>query len=229
MTKIILPSGMLEVLDRPQSFLKRDEVRLYPADVAADILKVHCAEKTDLIIIDFEAAGTETVGLCATIREDKELRCVSIIVVCDDRSPGRRDAAQCRANAVLTRPLSSGDLRENIRNLTSIAPRKEYRALLSVSTLGLYGASPFLCRSQNISASGMLIETEKPLSRGDRFECLFFVPPAVKVRTEAEVVRSSLRARGIGLVRYGLRFCDLAPDDRRAIESFVASSVGPGA
>ena len=231
MKKIILPSGMRLLLEQSRSFLSREDVRFYPADAAGDILRVHRAEKADLIILEFSSTGTGTKGFCATIREDGDLRSVSIIVVCDDTYPAREAAGQCRANAVLTRPLSAGVLADKAGELLSIAPRREYRVLLSISTLGLHGASPFFCRSQNISASGMLIETEKPLATGDRVECLFFVPPAVKVHTDAEVVRSIPQARGFGPMGYGIRFRDLAPDDRRAIASFVTSSMrrtGPG-
>ena len=52
---------------------------------------------------------------------------------------------------------------EKVGQLLEIPERKSYRVLLKVTINGRLTTETFYCSSQNISASGILIETEKTL------------------------------------------------------------------
>jgi len=68
-----------------------------------------------------------------------------------------------------------------------------------------------------------MIETAKPMGKGDVLSCSFFLPDFGQINSEAEIMRID---RSGEIHRYGIRFRHLDPKFREAIESFVAARSG---
>ncbi|HEX8960625.1 MAG TPA: PilZ domain-containing protein [Geobacteraceae bacterium] len=103
----------------------------------------------------------------------------------------------------------------------AIAPRKNYKVILKATVHGEAQDSAFLCTSQDLSSSGILIETDRDLNKGDRITFSFFLPGASKITADGEMVRSE--KKGDGTLHYGIRFIDLKEESRQAIEWFIDS------
>lgn len=73
--------------------------------------------------------------------------------------------------------------------VVNIPKREYYRAPISIKVNGKYESKPFLCYSENISASGMLFETDKILSKGDMILCSFILPDSTHIISSAEIIR----------------------------------------
>jgi c-di-GMP-binding flagellar brake protein YcgR len=101
-------------------------------------------------------------------------------------------------------------------NSQAIAPRKSYKVILKATVQGQDSA--FLCTSQDISASGILIETDRDLNKGDRITFAFFLPGASRIVADGEMVRSE---RNGDALHYGIRFVDIKEESRQAIERFI--------
>ncbi|HEX9021225.1 MAG TPA: PilZ domain-containing protein, partial [Nitrospirota bacterium] len=183
------------------------------------------AEKVDLIVALLDMPGMKSEQLYTAIREDGELRAVSLIILCPDDPVARERSAACKANMVLTLPLDVPQFVKHAQQFLDISLRGSYRVLLSVSVEGSARHKPFFCRSENISTTGLLLETDRDLQEGDRLTCSFFLPGSKQIIAAGEVVRRIERSGKSGARRYGVKFGRLKPDVKTAIEDFVAKKT----
>jgi DNA-binding response OmpR family regulator len=213
MKKIIFTDRVKQSIDL-DFFEEMSDFEMLTAYSNDDVLRIHRKEKAALIIIGLYGSGVSARQFCDQIREDGELRSVSIIMCCRDNGIEHREAVQCRVNAVLTLPLSAAILRGKVDELLSIPARCSFDAQFSARTSG--ASRPAIdCRTENISVTGMLIKADAELRRGDLLQyTLNLAPVARPFAVHAEVVRND---QG----RYGVRFSRLDPAARRAIEVLV--------
>jgi hypothetical protein len=67
----------------------------------------------------------------------------------------------------------------------------------------------------------MLIETERVLAKGDRVKCSFFLPGAMRMTTNGEIVRDLKQTAGSKNRQYGIKFSPLSLEAAAAIEDFI--------
>lgn len=221
MQKILVTNEVMTILLKERGFLDREGVKLFMAATNDDVLSVHRAEKANIIITTLHAPGMKSEELCSAIRSDGALRNVSIIMICPDNAADIERSAQCKANMVVTMPVDPSALLERVRQLLEISSRESYRVLVSVRVEGNNKDRPFFGRSGNISTTGMLIEAEKVLEKGDQLMCSFFLPGSAQIKTNGEIVRVMKQVGGSKAFQYGLRFSQLAAEAKAAIEDFV--------
>ena len=95
--------------------------------------------------------------------------------------------------------------------------RGNLRGLIKVILKGIFEKDFFFSTALNISASGILIETDKILAQGDKIVCSFILQH--KIHMTGEVVRAVSKATD--LYHYGVRFLNLDPNAKTQIEEFV--------
>ena len=221
MKKILIADVLKSLLAKEKSFLDRASVKLFTVATNDDMLAVHRAENVDLIISQLDMPGMENDRLYAAIRKDNILRKVSLIMLCNGKPGDRERAELCTANTVMTHPVDSALLLKKAQDLLDVSWRESYRVLLSVNITGTSKENAFFCRSENISTTGLLVETDRALKEGDRVVCSFFLPGARQIVAPGEIVRSIDSAQNAGQRRYGVKFGRLTPEARSAIEAFV--------
>ena len=221
MKKILISEGVLASIANETSFLRRSDIMLFTAATNDEVLALHRAERVDLIIIHLDMPGIKSEQLHSMIRNDRDLRAVSTILLCADNASDQTRCEACKPNAIMTLPISSALLIEKAQQLLSISWRESYRVLLNVNIEGSSKDSSFFCSSENISTTGILIETNKVLAKGDRVMCSFFLPGAKQIKTTGEIIRVTQKEPGSKLSRYGINFIKLNPEAKRAIEDFI--------
>jgi CheY-like chemotaxis protein len=197
-------------------FDELSNVEVFTAYSDADMLRIHRKEKAAVIFAELYGTGMGARELCAKIRDDSELRDVSIIVCCRDNEIERRDALRCRANAALTLPFRNDVLRQAVQEFLNIPSRGSFHAQFSAWTGGAERMA-IDCRTENISVTGMLIKANAELRRGDVLQYSLDLAPSSSFAVQAEVVRNDRD-------RYGVRFARIDPAARRAIEVLVSAS-----
>ena len=81
-------------------------------------------------------------------------------------------------------------------------------------------AIPFIGQILNLSATGMMLESDAPLDVNHEVSISFLVPGTrTRVKAAARVVR---RVKGDGTPRWGLRFTILESAVRQAVNLYVA-------
>ena len=219
--KILIAQDIHALLRQDSSFLARADLRVLVAATNDEMLKVHRAERADLIITDLDLPGMSSERLCGLIQQDAALRTASMIMACANTPESIRNSSQCRPNAVLLRPLHPVLLMAKARQLLDISARETIRVLLSARVQGRSPDGPFYCRTRNISATGMMIETDKHFAEGTRLSSQFYLPDAQSVRVTGTIVRIIQQTPGNEDYQYGLMFSDLTPETRQLLLDFV--------
>jgi len=221
MKKVLIADDVNTVLNEEKSFLAREGFKLISASTTDDVLALHRAEKVNLIIMGVDMPGMKCEDVCSLIRENQELRAVSLIILCPDNPAALGRTAKCGANVVMTLPVNAALLMEKAQQLLAIPSRESYRVLLTVKIVGSAKDNAFFCRSENISTTGILVETDKILAKGDRVLCSFFLPGSKQLKTSGEIIRVIKQAAGAKSHQYGIKFFQLDDEATSAIETFV--------
>lgn len=220
MKRVLIISHLRSLLEREQTILSRSEFSVDAAPTNDELLALHKAEKAAMIITELDPAGMRGDQLCSEVRAGDGKQNTAIILVCNNRPADIERVSRCGASAYLTRPVWPHHLTGKVSQLLSASERKSYRVLLQVTVEGNARDRYFMCTSRNISASGILIETDKALQTGDRIACSFFLPHSQRIVAHGEVAR--VVPKPDGNFQYGIRFTDLDQELCRAIEEFVS-------
>jgi DNA-binding response OmpR family regulator len=194
---------------------------VFEASSGRQALEIHRRESVDVIIMDLQMPGMDGEQVTRTIRADRTLRDVSILLVSEGTRPGLRERCLgAGANDFLPKPFKNTDLIARVSPLLNIAARK-HTALLAHVEVADNGPAiePFVARVVNLSTSGLLLEATAPLSEGRLVCAKFFVPgTAAQISATGKVAR---RANAGGAVRWGVRFTALDLAARRIIRDYV--------
>lgn len=220
MKKVLIAQDLKHLLQRENSFFSRADIQVLTAGTNDDLLDIHRSERVDLIITHLDLPGMSPERATARIREDAELRTVQLIMICANNRSAIEQCSRCRPNAVFLRPVNPSLLLSRAQRLLDISSRETSRLLITVSVEGSAEESIFFCQSRDVSASGMLIETDKTLPPGSRVVCSFSLPDSTRIQAAGEIVRSPKQASG-NLHLYGVKFVSLSSEEQTALETFI--------
>jgi CheY-like chemotaxis protein len=222
MKQVIIAESVLQAVGKSHTLFGRGGVTIYPVRTSEEIITLHRVNRVHLIITDFDLPEMGGMRLCSLIRGDTGLRDVSIVMVCKADLTAVAECKQAGANAVLTEPVDPAELFSRIAELLIIPHRQAMRALLRVSVAGQENKAIFPAISQNISISGMLLETDKKLSPGDRLACSFSIGSR-EIASEIIVTRE-VQSR-TDKYKYGVKFSNLDTKSLIIIEQFVSGRI----
>jgi CheY-like chemotaxis protein len=224
MKKVLIAKDIHALLEKDKSFFDRTDLTVFVAATNDEALEMHRTKRVDLIIMQLDMPGMTSEQFCSLIREDTSLRAVSMIMVCDNTPAAVERSERCRANAVLLQPVHPLVVMVKAQQLLEIAARETIRVLLSVRADSLSRDESFYCRTRNISATGMLIETDTPLAPGARLSCFFYLPNAKKVQVSGKIIRTIEQTPGDEDHQYGVMFTDISPEVRKLLNDYVEFS-----
>ncbi len=218
MKKIIIDRSLLHGLEVSNTIITRSSITFIPACSSEEILNLHAVRRADLIITDANLPLMGGAKLCSLIRSKAELKYVSIILVCGETETALSECREASANVVMRKPVDPGALLWKASELLIVPQRKDMRVLLRASIKGLEGDTPFFAQSQNISISGMLLETDHVLKPGERMTCAFNIEHS-EITVTCMVAR--VEETTSGRHRYGVRFMNCDTKALILIEHFV--------
>ncbi len=221
MQKVLIARDLKPLLMQSEGPLNREEITVFTAATNDEVLKTHIEEIVNLIVTRPDLPGTSIENIFDIIWQSESLRVVSLLMVCEDNPIQKKRCRNCGAETILTVPLDPVLLQEKVRKFLDISPRKAYRVVLNVAVEGKFKNRPFLCRTENISAAGMLIGTEIDLAPGDRISCSYFLPDETKIVAHGEVVRVMKKGDESKEKLYGIRYTAIAADVKEKIEAYV--------
>ena len=221
MKKVLIAKDIHALLVKDKSFFDRTDLTVFVAATNDEALKIHRAKRVDLIITQLDMPGMASEEFCSLIREDADLRVVSMIMVCENTPAAIERGERCRANAVLLQPIHPLVVMIKAQQLLEIAARETIRVLLRVHADSQARDESFYCRTRNISATGMLIETETTLVHGSLLSCFFYLPNAKKIQVSGKIIRTIEQAPGDEDHQYGVMFTDISPEIRKLLYEYV--------
>lgn len=204
--RLIVAETILAMLQQGSTLFGRGGIMVLPAPTSEEVLALHRDQQADLIITDHGLPLMGGAQLCSNIRSEVALRDVSFIMICDRTGPGLVESQRAGANAILTRPLDAGELFSKVSHLLMVQDRMAVRVPLRITVNGRDRQTTFVGMSQDISVSGMLIESGRIMQQGERLECSFTISGRV-VTVGCIVVRAQEGPRDT--FRYGVKFLNL--------------------
>ena len=205
------------------TIFQRSNITTFYARTSEEILNLHGVHKADIIITEEGLPLMGGIKLCSAIRSDARLKDVSVILICEGTEPSLSQCRDAKANIVLPKPLDPSQLTWKVSELLLAPRRQDMRTLLHVSVKGQERNSTFLGVSHNISISGMLLESDRVLKKGDRMTCTFQLGRR-EIAAEAEVIRL-IKLSSVGRFHYGVRFVNLNMKSIILIEQFIKGRV----
>lgn len=223
MQKILLVNASRYFFNEGKNLLDRKDFQVFLAPSGLRALQIHRQEKVNLIVSDLDLPEMGGDTLCSRIREETESRVVSFILVCQDSPAELQRGSHSGANICIKKPFTAKTLLDHVEKLLTISVRRGYRVLLRAKVIGAKDDSTFFCTSQNISASGMLIESDRSLLQGDQLSCSFYLQGSAHISAEGEIAR--VETMPGGKFRYGIRFTCISPENKREVEKFIAENL----
>jgi two-component system chemotaxis response regulator CheY len=218
MKKILIVDKLNAAIEKKKSMLSRSDFTILTATSGEEAVRIHREEKADLILTELEMPVMSGDALCSRVRSDPELKKVSVIIICSNGESDIRRCQACGANAYVAKPVNPNELFQKVGELLNVPARLSMRLLIKVSVKGKFKGDPFFSSSKNISATGILLETDKTLEKGDSITCSYFLG-ADQVESDGEVVRVVRRAQGRN--DYGVKFTGMDASSKAKIEQYV--------
>ncbi len=222
MRKIIVIESLYPFLHDMSSVLTRQNIALFSASSAKELLELHTREHADLIIMDLDMPGMHGDEVCSAIRNDNALKSAFIIIACENDKAAIARCYACKANAFITRPVDAKDLFAKIKKFFADVPeRGNPRGIVEVIVRGKHKEDHFFALSENISISGILLDTYVNLQKGDLISCSFFLGEE-QVSCQGKVARVAVREDSEQR-QYGIHFTNLGPTEKLKIETLLKS------
>jgi len=218
MKKIIIAQALKDIVRQQVSVLAGKNNKIFYIESGKEALAVHRKEQADLVIIQPDLPDMTCEQLCTDIRGDEGLRRVSILMVCSDSPSDIERCQKCGANDYM-QPLTQTTFLRKAARLLNISDRTSYRVIVRVAQRENKNISHIFCTSQNVSSSGILLETDSVLKLGDKITCSFFLPESIRIVTEGEIMR--IVEKEDGSKNYGVKFVDMPSFVESQIASFT--------
>jgi CheY-like chemotaxis protein len=216
MKKIIIADALKDIVRQQVSVLAGNNNKVFYIESGKEALAVHRKEQADLVIMNPDFPDMTCEQFCSDIRGDEGLRRISILVVCSDNPSDIERCQKCGANDYIQQLTQTTFLRKAAR-LLNISERTSYRVIVKVARRENKNINHIFCTSQNVSSSGILLETDSVLDQGDKITCSFFLPGSIRIVTDGEIVR--IVEKEDGSRNYGVNFVDMPS----VVESQIAS------
>ncbi len=213
----------LEEFAHVAPFLARDafDVDRFPSGTGA--LELTAQVAIEVLLVRYPLPDMDLGVFLQAVRQGDSPCLASPILLL--AAAGEADEAEAYvgrgANRVLRLEDAAEELQETVSGLLAVAPRKAARFLARME-IKLGGAKDMiLCQTENLSASGMLIRTERRYDKGTKIDFEFSLPddtrPIVGV---AEVMRHTIVGRDkVGGI--GVRFLSFGGDSQRRFATYL--------
>lgn len=204
-----------------ESVLRRRHGGIMTALAGSEALQKARHEQPHLVMFTYDLFDMTAPEFCVQMRSDETTRAISLLFVGDraNEEHGAR-CLEAGCNDVIYRPLQRHELDSKIVKLTSIPARRQLRTLTRVEVSVDASGRFIMGRSLNVSATGMLLETDRVLpGESGPMRLQFYLPgESNPVLVMAEVLRSEFVGT---MARYGLRFLNLGIEAQEQIARYV--------
>jgi hypothetical protein len=217
MTAVLICSHADVEGDLRGSLLWRDDIERQVVTKMDEARLLAVAARPRLVVVDRDLPWA--ARFVSAVREDPTLRALSLVVIArGDFDATEVELLECGANAVLRLPAGP-EWNQRLERLMDVPVRKEARFPVSFGVeASSNGAGSANAQALNLSASGILIETEVPLKVQDEVQLQIGLPVSIDpMRIGGQVVRLAAPSR------FGVEFRGLRPEESQRIQGYLAT------
>lgn len=224
---LVLVAGIARSsFDELAPVLDRHKVDVVQVTSAEDSTKFAHSDRVELIILAAEPTTMSLEDVVRTIRaESSASKNASILVLA---KPGKEDEARRLigrgVNSVMLAVDAPKIIAQQVANLLEIAPRTTLRLTTRLLVKVADGLEEVLGTVVNMSAAGLLLETDADLEPGQHVILSIDIDHQDEpVSAKAEVVRKADPNRD-GVEGIGVRFLSFAGDSRERLEAILGEA-----
>lgn len=218
--KLLLIAGPQDWLSK-EAGMVRDVFRVLRRPTGQEVQKSVRSDRPALVVLGTDLPDIGATELCRRLRGDKSTSGISCLFVGETTDRERSDDARSAGvNDVLLKPYEDMAFLEAVSRLADVAVRRATRLLVRMEVGLSHGDEFQVGFTHNLSASGMLVESEYAANPGESLKLRFFLPGQPReLVADAEVIR--VQGERGGRTTVGLQFTYLSLEDRTALEQFV--------
>jgi CheY-like chemotaxis protein len=196
---------------------ERTGARILMARSGREALEVAARERPDIVLLDLVLPDLHGDRVCARLKSQAATAAIPVVIVTAHGRP--EEEARCResgCDGYVTKPIKHRELLAKVAQLLDIPHRHSLRILVRIEVRGTRKGESFFGTSTDVSASGMFLETDKPMKIGEDVSVRFFLPGHVEVALEGRIAREDRDGAQIG---YGVKFARMDPALVKYIDS----------
>jgi len=222
-TSVLIADSLKALLQIENTFLMRAGVEVVTAENGVRAVELAREKVPRLILLDLEMRQMDGAAACAAMRHDLALAFTPILIVSGIDSQEIRDRClRAGCTEFVVKPREPEELLAIVVRILSVRERKALRVQVVFKVRGDLDHRRILGKATNLSATGLLLLSDKPLSLGSVFELEFAVPESEhSFKVKGRVVWVGLIADGT--CESGIHFIDLTQIDQQQILDFTSS------
>jgi uncharacterized protein (TIGR02266 family) len=224
--RILLADDVKLFLEVEKTFFLRSGYQVFTATSGDEVLSVARRQKPDVILLDYEMPGMKGDEICRELKASGDTRHIPVIVVSQHYSRDiLQKCIQAGSEDYLTKPLDQSLILRRVAEILNVSDRRHLRATVVVTVDRGTTRKQFIGKAQNISESGIYLETSQPLEVGNVFQLSFLLPKLEeRVSGRGEVVRVEQKDTS-GEYGAGIRFVEIPEVSISHIRKFVELHV----
>lgn len=220
---VLIADDLKFFLEIETSYLRRGGFDVLPAGGGEEALKIAREQKPHLILLDLEMPKMDGAAACTAMRKDPSLVATPIIIM---SASGSEETRQKCLNAGCTefviKPEKPDELLGIVARILSVKQRAATRITVVFNVTGNLKGRQVVGRARNLSATGLLLESNAEIPVGATLDLELFLPKnpnAIKVKgTVARVMKGEAGAHEAGIT-----FVDLGQSDQEQLLEFISS------
>ena len=205
---------LVESLDSP-------EYKIFTSASMEEAMDIFRAEEPDLVLAELALPPSGGDALCIHIKNNFPDNHTFVILACGTSAAELRKCGRSGADSYVRTPIEPDAITRRINAILQKESWRAHRVLVKVQVESSFKSEEFFCTSRNLSATGIFLETDKSLARGDVVHCSFFLPDTERIRTDCRIVRVE-KEKG-SKQAYGAEFMELDDSQKINIEDFIQS------
>lgn len=218
---ILLVDDVQRYVELLKNYLRRTSCRIITESRGEETLAVCRREKPDLVFLDASIDDPGGIDLCRSLKSDPILRAIPVVLVAP-----REMSEQCReagCDDILSKPVAQDEFLARVRRFVELREREEGRIPASLRLRYRSRSGEVTAYTKDLSPHGTFIKTTAPLALGARLKVtLHLLKKDAPITLNAEVMRVVRPAAdGHLLPGMGVRFLEVTPSERRALERFI--------
>jgi len=220
---VLIAESLKAILQIEKTFLRRAGIEVLTAENGPRAVELARDKVPRLILLDLEMPQMDGAAACAEMRRDKSLAFTPILIMSGTDSPEIRDRClRGGCTEFVVKPREPEELLAIIVRILSVRERKAARVEVLFNVRGDLDRRRILGNATNLSATGLLLLSDKTLPLGSVIELEFTLPKTDhQVKVKGRVVRVGRNADRA--CEAGIHFIDLSETDQQQVLDFISS------
>jgi len=206
-----------------KTFLEGRGIGVFTAENGARALELARARHPRLVLLDLMMPVMDGADACGEMRRDPAMAFTPIIIMSATGGPEIRDRClKAGCTNFVVKPQKPGDLLTIIARILAVRQRKPTHMSVVFGEAGPVEGKQQVGKAGNVSGTGMLLLTGKPIRAGSLLNLEFVVPgTGHTVKVQAKVARVDQDTEGT--YGAGLHFAGLSEADQKQIVGYVSA------